>query len=63
MHGQQNVQIKNQFKSSNENEKKEALKRKPMHEQFYGELEYRQEIKKNAWCVYVAQAWREKRRV
>jgi hypothetical protein len=30
--------IKNQLKSSTENEKMEELKRKPIHEQFYQDL-------------------------
>jgi hypothetical protein len=32
-----------------------------MQEQFYRGLQDRQEIKKNPWRVYAAQAWREKR--
>jgi hypothetical protein len=55
---QENVQnnIKNQFKSSTENKKTQELKRKPMQEQFYRGLQDRQEIKKNPWRVYAAQA-------
>jgi len=43
--------IKNQLKSSIEDEKIEELKRKSVHEQFYRELEDHQQIKKNVGCV------------
>jgi len=48
--------IKNQLKSSTENEKMEELTRKPMHGQFSTRtLQYHQQIKKIPWSGYVAQ--------
>jgi len=44
------------IKSSTENEKIEELKRKPMYGNFTGILIDHQQIKKNPWHGYVAQA-------
>jgi anti-sigma28 factor (negative regulator of flagellin synthesis) len=53
--------IKNQLKPSNENEKIEELKRKPMNGQFYWDLERSSVDKEKSLTFYVAQAqkkWR-----
>jgi hypothetical protein len=48
--------IKNQLKSSTENEKMEELKQKPMHGKFSTRtLQDHQQIKKSPWSGYVAQ--------
>jgi hypothetical protein len=48
--------IKNQLKSSIENENIEELKSKQVHEQFYWDLERPPVDKKIPWHCYVAQA-------
>lgn len=54
---------KHQPNSSTENEKTAELKRKPMHGQFYWDLGIPTVDKEKPWCVYVAQAYREKLRI